>query len=131
MTKSKPIDVLVPHGYKPLKNDVDAAWILARHYKTTVQILRPTMGYKEKTPDFQIGRDCYELKTPTSAKTEHIEWTISRAQHQANIVVIDMRKTKIIEKRMIELCQNGVKFHRKIEKIVLIVNKKKVLEIKK
>jgi hypothetical protein len=39
MTKHSTIDVLVPHGYKPSRVELEAAWILARHYKKVVLII--------------------------------------------------------------------------------------------
>jgi hypothetical protein len=125
------IDVFIPSGYKPKKVEEEAAWILARHYQTIVYVLRPTMGYKQKTPDFRIHDDFYELKTPTSAKTEKIGWLINKAKNQAGIIVIDMRKTKILEKHMVKLCKDGLFHYKKVQRIVLIANKKKVLEIER
>ncbi|MDR0518902.1 MAG: hypothetical protein LBG82_02435 [Clostridiales Family XIII bacterium] len=127
----KVVEVLIPDGYKPKKVEREAAWILANHYKATVNILRPTMGYKEKTAYFQIGGECYELKTPLTAKTDKVLTDIMNATKQAGIVVIDMRKTKIIEKRMTELCGQAIRTMKKLDKLVLIVNKKKVLEFAK
>jgi len=128
MSKKKTIDVLVPDGYKPRKVEKEAAWILARHYRTVVRILRPTMKYLEKTPDFLINDAVYELKTPTSNKVEKIEWLIRQATKQSENVVLDGRKTKIHEKRLIEICKDRLKHIKKAKKIVLIVNDKKVLD---
>jgi hypothetical protein len=126
--KKNLIDVFVPDGYKPKKVEINAAWILARHYKTTVKILRPTMGYKEKTPDFIVGNVKFELKTPTSAKVEKIEGLIREAVRQSENVVLDGRKTKIHEKRLVEICKDRLKHIKKVKKIALIINKKKVLD---
>jgi hypothetical protein len=131
MTRKKIIDVLIPDGYKPRKVEREAAWILARHYKTVVQILRPTMGYKEKTADFQIGDDLYELKTPISTKAEKVEWMIRNGAKQSKNVVLDGRKTKIHEKRLVEICKDRLKRIKKVRKIILIINKKKVLDFTK
>jgi hypothetical protein len=79
MYHRKNIDVLVPHNYKPPKKDVDVAWILARHYKTTVQILRPSNKYMVKTADFQIGSKTYELKNIISPKVAQLKTQLGRA----------------------------------------------------
>jgi hypothetical protein len=128
MTKRKSIEVFIPHGYKPKKVEIEAALILAQHHKTSVQILRPTMGYKEKTPDFQIGKDFYELKTPISAKAEKIKFLIREATKQSENVVIDARKTKIHEKHLEEICQDRLKHIKKLKHITLIIDKKKVID---
>jgi hypothetical protein len=131
MKHVRTIDVFVPDGYKPTKVEKEAAWILAQHYKTVVKILRPTMGYMEKTADFQIGEIRAELKTPTSAKVGKVEWLIRNATKQSENVVVDMRKTKILETRMIEICQDRLEHIKKLRRIILIVNKKKVLDFDK
>jgi hypothetical protein len=131
MSKNPTIDVLIPDGYKPKKVEKEAAWILANHYKTVVRMLRPTMGYKEKTADFGIGDDFLELKTPTSAKVSKIEWLIRDATKQSVNVVIDMRRSRILENRMIEICLDRLIHVKKLQKIILIVNKKKVLDFDK
>lgn len=89
------------------------------------------MGYKEKTPDFKINDEYYELKTPVSRKTEHILFLFRAASQQATIVVIDARKTKIHETRMIELCGEAIQFYRKIQKVVLILGRHRVLDFMK
>jgi hypothetical protein len=129
--QNKIIEVLVPDGYKPQKVEREAAWILARHFKNSVYILRPVMDYKVKTPDFRIGKLLLELKTPTSAKVEKVNQLIREAAEQSSTVVIDIRKTKIIEKRMIEICHDRLKYVKKLQRILVIVNKQKVLDFKK
>jgi len=125
------IDVFIPDGYKPKKVEKEAAWILARNFKTVVRILRPTMGYKEKTPDFQIHEEFFELKTLTSSKAERVITVIRSATKQSNNIVIDARKTKIHEKRLIELCKEGMHYYKKVKKIILIIDKKKILDFYK
>jgi len=125
------IDVLIPDGYKLGAKEREAAWILANHYKTIVHILRPSKGYMEKTADFLIDNERYELKTPTSPQVRTIEKHIRLATKQSENVIIDSRKTKITEKRMTEICIDRLAHIKKLRKIVLIVDKKKVLDFSK
>ncbi|MDR0979740.1 MAG: hypothetical protein LBM12_01130 [Candidatus Nomurabacteria bacterium] len=125
------IDVLIPDGYKPARKEKDAAWVLARFYKTTVEMLRPSARYRERTPDFKINGKPYELKTPETSQARKILTLISEASDQAERVVIDIRWTKVIEKRMLDLACEAllVKQNKRIIKIVVIASRKKVLEI--
>ena len=125
------IDVVIPDGFKINNAEREAAWILANHYKTTVCILRPTGRFREKTADFIIGDSRYELKTPTSSQVRTVEKLIRQATEQSENVIIDSRKTKIIEKRMIEICIDRLANIKKLNKIVLIVDKKKILDFSK
>jgi hypothetical protein len=129
MAKRKVIDVLIPHGYKPPKKDIDAAWVLARHHKTVVEILRPVNRYQVKTPDFAFNDQYHELKVPTSSQVRQILHLLNEAKSQAENLIIDIRKTKITEKRAIEVCKEFMKKHRKYH-ISLIISVTKVLDIK-
>jgi hypothetical protein len=131
MKKRSKIDVLKPDGYKPSKNELAVAWLLAEYFKAKVEVLRPTMGYQEKTPDYCIGELLLELKTPITTKTDKVISIIRSASKQAHVIVIDMRKTKIHEKRMIELCHEGIARYKKVDRISLIVNKHKIFDFGK
>jgi hypothetical protein len=84
-----------------------------------------------KTPDFKIGDEFMELKTPISAKVDKIFDRIEEASRQAPIIVIDSRKTKIIDKRMSELATEAMRKYKTIEKIILITKNKNVVEFVK
>jgi hypothetical protein len=45
--------VIIPaaHINSPEPHEIEAAWILARHYGCTVEFLIPVDDYKRKTPD--------------------------------------------------------------------------------
>jgi len=124
----KTIDVIIPKGYKPARKEINAARILSRYLQATVHILRPVNTYMVSTPDFRINGELYELKTPTSAKVERIMHDISDASKQANIVVIDGRKTKMLDKRLAELCRNGL--NKKLKRILLITkDRNRIIDI--
>jgi hypothetical protein len=125
------IGVLTPDKYKPKKAELEAAWILAEHYGVTVRILRPSMRYREKTPDFSIGTSLYELKTPISAKVQKVEQLIREATRQAENVVIDARRTKIHERRMIEVCRGRLEHIKSLKHVTLILDRKRVLDFVK
>jgi superfamily II DNA or RNA helicase len=127
----KRYDVVVPSDYKIKPAELDAAQILARHYMTTVTVLSPSKAYKEKTADFIIKGESYELKSPITKNVGSIEKMIRSGAKQSNNVVVDMRKSKITEKRMIKLCNDRLENIKKLRKIVLIVNNKKILEYSK
>ncbi|MDR2524420.1 MAG: hypothetical protein LBC95_02675 [Candidatus Nomurabacteria bacterium] len=129
MNKRKTIDVLIPHGYKPPKKDIDAAWILARHYKTVVNILRPINRYKVKTPDFQIDEEFYELKNIVSPKVDQLTTQLGRASKQAKTIVINGAKSKIHDNRIREICETFARDHKNRWKIIQITKLGKVVDI--
>jgi hypothetical protein len=129
MSKTEAIDVLIPHGHKPLKKEIEAAWILARHYKATVNILRPANQYKVKTADYQINGKTYELKNIVSPQVEQLTTQLSRASKQAEVIIINGVKTKIHDKRIKGVCEIFARDHKNRWKIIQITKEKKVIDI--
>ena len=127
----KSYDVIVPHNHKIRPAELEAAGILANHFKTTVRVLPQSKGYKETSADFIIDGSSYELKSPKTSSVRSISNLIQSATKQSRNVVIDIRKSRITEKKMIQICNERLKSLKKIKKIVLIVNKKIVLEFTK
>jgi len=124
------IDVIVPDGYKPGKKERDVAWILARHFCTKVEILRPVNKFKQKTADFLINGVEYELKTPTSSSVDKVQDKIAEGSKQARFIVLDGRRTKILDKRLIKICQVTIGDVRRINRILLITkNHQKIIDI--
>jgi|GEM_PF-2546967 len=129
MTKKK-IDVLIPDKYKPPKKDVEVAWILASFYKTVVEILRPVNRYKINTPDYHFNGAEYEMKALISSQVRQLLVLLDDAKEQADNIVIDIRKTKITEKRASEVCLEFMRTHKK-HKVFLVVSAKKVVDLSK
>jgi hypothetical protein len=124
-------EVLIPDGMKPKRDEISAAWILAEHYSVTVKFLREVNRFMQKTPDFDIGGEKCELKTPESSQAKKIIERIRSGVKQSPIIIVDSRKTKIIDKRMIELAEEALKEIRAVRKIILITKNKKVIEFEK
>ena len=128
MTKRK-YEVLIPNGLKPRRYEKSAAEILKNYFQSDIVFLRPVNTYKNRTPDFQIGGIRCELKTPISAKTERVMHAISHASTQSNIIVLDGRRTKILDSRLEEICRLGL--NKTIQRIILITkDHSKIVDIK-
>ncbi|MCL2095233.1 hypothetical protein FWH13_03925 [Candidatus Saccharibacteria bacterium] len=122
------VGVMIPEEHKPSKNEINVAWILARHYQTGVAILKPSKQYMVKTPDFAIRNEHYELKVLTGPQVRQLLVLLDRAKKQADHIVIDIRKTKITERRAVEVCAKFVRKHNR-HRVVLITTSG-VLDIK-
>ena len=127
----KSYGVIIPKEYKIKPAELDAAWILANHYKMDVQVLTPSDGFMQKTADFIISDVLYELKSPITSNIRSIENLVRLATKQSYNVILDLRKTKLTEKRMHELCKERLREIKKLRKIILIAKNKKVLEFTK
>ena len=124
----KSYDVIIPHNHKARPTELEVASILANYFKTNVRILRKSERFKEPSADFEISGIIYELKSPITSKVSSMEKIIRLASKQSSNVVIDIRRSRITEKRMIELCKDRLVNIKRLRKIVLIVKNKKVLE---
>ena len=127
----KSFDVIVPHNHKVRPAELEAAGILADHFKASVRVIPQAKGFKETSADFIIDGISYELKSPITTSVRSIKNLIQSATKQSRNVVIDIRKSKITEKKMIPVCNERIKSLKKLKKIVLIVNKKIVIEFSK
>jgi hypothetical protein len=83
-----------------------------------------------KKPDFKLGNQLCELKMPTSAQVRKIKTLLWDGLKQAKVVVLDARKTRILDQRLLELAKEAVT-KTKLETVVIIGKNHTVLEINK
>ena len=125
-------EIFIPVGLKINRREKYAAEVLKEYFKTDVVVLRPINAYKKRTPDFRIGDLECELKTPVSHKVERVKHLVWHASTQARIVIVDSRKTKILDKRMEELCREALAKTKRIDRVILITkNRNKVIDIRR
>ena len=129
--KTEEPKVIIPRTLIPLPkpHELEAAWILARHYKRTIELLRPIDDYKRKTADFVMDGVVWEIKAPEGNSKETIGRILKRASKQSVNIVLDCRRTalpdEIIKKKV---CYELTK-RRQIKRVVMIMKDKKVIEI--
>ena len=125
--------VIIPtdHPNPPEQHEVDAAYILARHYQTVVEFLVPVDDYKRKSADIIMLGVAWEIKCPNGDSRSTIGNQFRNASRQAKNIILDSRRTKleyeIIEKRVILEANRRTA----IKKVILIDKFDKVIEIKK
>ena len=126
-----PGQIIIPAGHPnpPEQHEIDTAEILALHYRTTVEFLKPVDDYKRKSADIKMLGVEWELKSPTGASKSTIQTQFQRASKQAKNIIIDSRRTKIkyddLEKRV----QQELKNRPYMKKAIIINKSKKVIEI--
>jgi hypothetical protein len=129
--KSAQVILLANHPNAPEQNEIEAAWVLARHFQCTVEFLTPIDDYLRKTADIIMLGSQWEIKCPVGASKYTIQKQFKRASKQANSVIIDSRHTKLKYKHI----ERDVIFEfnkRTSIKRVIIINKfGKIVEIQK
>jgi len=131
--KQNPAKVVIPLGrsQRPEQHELDVAYILAQHYKTTVEFIVPVDDYKRKSADILMNGVEWEIKSPTGNTKRTIETQFSRASRQAKNIILDMRRTKLphdyIECQVLVEIQNRPK----IKRVILINKSNKIIDMKK
>ena len=125
--------VVIPLGHPspPEPHEVDAALILARHYKTTVEFIVPVDDYRRKTADINMLGVQWEIKSPTGKSRYTIQEQFKRASHQAKRIIIDSRRTKLTD----ESIEKSIRFEQAkrpaIQRVIFINKSEKVIEIQR
>ncbi|MDR1088444.1 MAG: hypothetical protein LBL23_04160 [Coriobacteriales bacterium] len=124
-------DVIVPpnHPNPPEPHEIEAAWILARHYSTAVEFLVPIDGYGIKTPDFVMDGVLWELKSPLGKSRNTIGNQFMKASRQSRHIIIDAQRTRIDDDTIITRIRLEMVKNRKIKKVLIIKKSQKVVEI--
>jgi len=136
-SKQKTLEmVIIPakHPNPPEQHELDSAFVLAEHYKYSVEFLLPIDDYKRKTADIKMLGVVWELKCPTGSSRSTIENQFRRARKQAKNIVFDTRLTKLgyeeIEKKVLAELKMRPSL-KKVKRVVLINKFSKIVELKK
>jgi len=130
---NNPGQVIIPVGHPntPQSHEVDSAYVLAHHYRTTVEFIMPVDDYMRKSADVIMLGVEWEIKCPIGKAKSTIGAQFRRASRQSCNIILDTRRTKLkydyIEKQVIfETKQRST-----IKKVILINKKGEIVEIKK
>ena len=127
-------NVIIPPGLivPPEQHEIDAALILSRHYKCSVEFLIPVNDYKRTTADVVMQGVIWEMKSPKGeSKKNTIERQFKKGTKQSRNIVLDTRRTKLddleIEKRVLY----EAKKRSSIKKVIMINKSGKIVVIQK
>jgi hypothetical protein len=132
-TENQVVQVIVPanHPNPPESHEVEAAWILARHYSTVVEFLIPVEGYGVKSQDIVLLGLIFEMKSPKGNSRKHtVKDQFDRAtrQHARNLV-FDGRRTRLPDDYLIKTIARELSIRRRIRRVVFISKDGIVMEI--
>jgi hypothetical protein len=125
--------VIIPAGHPnpPETHEVDAAWVLARHYSTVVEFLIPVDDYMRKTPDIVMLGVEWEIKSPKgNSRRNTIKDQFMNAHGKSHHLVIDGGRTPLDDVFILGKIHYELSNHRRIKKLLFITKERKVLEIK-
>jgi len=131
--KIKEANVIIPADLDnpPEPHEIEAAWIMARHYNCAVKFLKPIIGYKIKTADFVIQGVLWEHKCPISKSHRRcVNVQLDRASQQARCIIFDARRTELNDEFLKKQLYKELSTRHSIRKLVFITKNSEIIELK-
>ena len=131
--KKEKAEVFIPPNLDnpPEEHEIEAAWIIAKHYDCLVKFLKPIIGYKIKTADFVIQGVLWELKSPTStSRRKCVSRQLVNALEQSKNIIFDGRRTKLNDEFLQDQLLSEVKKKRSIRKLIFITKNDEIIVLK-
>lgn len=114
---------------------------LAEHEYATIKFLLslgydieliPTSQVKGmRTPDISINGVLWEIKSPTGNSKNTIKHTLQNASHQANNVIVDVRRCKLAEEQAIKDLEQRYRLSKRIRRMKIVTKDEKVIDFDK
>ena len=115
----------------PEPHEIEAAWIIARHYNCVVKFLKPMIGYKVKTADFVIQGVLWEHKCPISkSRRRCVSGQLDRASEQAHCIIFDARRTELDDEFLRKQLYKELDKRHSIRKLIFITKTSEIIELK-
>jgi hypothetical protein len=124
-------NVLIPANMdsQPERHEIEVAWIIAEYFNCEVKFLKPVDSYKRKTPDIEVNRIQWEIKSPIGNSRKTIANQLRRASAQSKYIIFDCRRTKIADVIIENRICNELLNHRSINKVLLVKKNKIVVDL--
>ena len=125
-----PGQVIIPASPNPPEpHEVDVAWILARHFRCTIEFLTPVDDYKRKSADIIMHGVEWEIKSPIGESKSTIGNQFQTASKQSKHIVIDTRRTTLEYDRIEKSVHHEMKKRVTIKRVILINKAAAVFEV--
>lgn len=124
----KTYSVIIPNNVYPLPSsrEISAARIIANFLQhDAICVARND----RKTPDFLIGKNYWELKSPTGTGKYNIQHALQAASKQSQYIVIDARFSKKHINKIKSEINYQLKKANNIKRLLLIDKKKNIIEL--
>jgi curli biogenesis system outer membrane secretion channel CsgG len=129
--KQDKANVIIPVVLKDILKDheIEAAWIVAQHFNTTVEFLIPIDGYKIKTADLVIEGRIWELKSPSGKSKTTVGNQFKRATKQSKYIIFDGRRINISDNEVQRKIKYELSKRRTIRRLLYINAQGTMMEI--
>lgn len=123
--------VIIPSGVNVWPHELETAKALASAGKC-VEFVRRNEGEHEKSADFLMGGELWEMKSPNGSSMKTVERNLRKACEQSRLVVFDSRRLKGIPDSAVEreLRTCAEKRLTKLDRLIFVNKRRSVIEIK-
>ena len=109
-------------------DEFSAAQLLLNFFKTDIEIIKET---NEKTPDFEINGEKWELKSPRGKGKNNIRNNLNAAKRQSVNIIFDSRYSKIKQEKIDRELDRYFRIMKRIQRLVIIKKGGGVVELKR
>lgn len=96
-----------------------------------IELVQKSRTPGTKSPDIVMLGMFWELKSPSGKTQRAIEHALRRATHQAQNIVIDLRRTKVADKMALTLLTNLFAQLRSVRNLWIIDKQNSIVKLKK
>ncbi len=114
---------LEEHEYKTVK------LLLEQGYD--VELIPPSRIKNLRMPDITLQGLAWEMKAPTGEGKKTIKNIVQNASHQAENIIIDLRRIKLAEEQAIKEIRHYYELSRRIRRLKIITKDEKILDFSK
>ena len=120
--------VIIQVGLKPFpaQYEISAAALLANYFKSDVEFIPRS---NQKTPDFEIKNQRWELKSPTGTGKNNIERQLQTGLKQSKNIIFDARRSKIHIVKIRNELNRQFKLSKSIKRLILIEKTRTIVEL--
>ena len=119
---------IIPFGVFVEQHELDVAKVLNKLGKD-VEFILPSRVKFSRTPDIKMDGLLWEIKSPKGSSSRTIENNLRTALKQSKNIIIDLRRIKIDETKAISQIAKQFKYSKLIREIIIIKQKKEILDI--
>lgn len=121
---------IIPNGVSLQKHEYDTVLVLTE-LGYDVELIPKSNKLGEKSPDIRIGKVFWEIKSPKGEGKWLIKKTMQRASHQAENIIIDLRRIKIHQNKCLAEFEKHFKLSRRIKRLKIITKTRKIVDFVK
>ena len=121
---------IIPNGIVLSRHEYATITVLTNE-GCDVELLRPSLTKYVKTGDFMMLGLVWEMKSPIGRSRSTMEHIFQKAARQAHNIVIDLRRTKILDVRAVESLRKVFVTSRSVKNLWIITKEAKIVKLRK